>query len=674
MSVVGQVGAVTAVNLRTVPRRLGSSAVAVVGIAGVVVVLVAVLSVAEGFLAAMRGAGSPGRALVMRSGADSEMTSGMSGPEIEIIRTAPGLARTGPEAAASAELYVILDQPKRSTGTSANVPLRGIQPLTLQVRDDARIVQGRMLRFGTNEVVVGRAASRQFAGLDLGGQIRSGQNSWTVVGVFDTGGSVAETEIWCDARVLQGAYRRGNSYQSVLARLDSPDSFDRFKDWLTSNPQLNVSVRRESEYYAAQSRALTRLIRTIGFAIAGLMGIGAVFGAILTMYTAVASRTREIATLRALGFNSLAVLVSVIVESLALALIGGSLGGLAAYAGFNGYQTSTINFQTFSQVAFAFRVTPPLLVLGVGYALRHGTGRRPAACDSRGADAHLVRASRAVAVRSRPPAALPAHDAAPARRAAVGPPLKWAGGKRWLVPHLRPLWEPHRRRRLVEPFCGGLGMALGLNPPHALLNDANPHVINFYRWLQDGLTIPFAMENSSRCYYRLRARFNALLGADRERSAEAAALFYYLNRTGYNGLCRFNSRGFFNVPFGRYARIAYRTEFTEYIAKFERFDFATGDFASLALDPGDFVYADPPYDVPFRQYAKEGFDWRGQVRLAEWLAGHPGPVVLSNQRTDRVVALYTALGFHLKELAGPRHINCTGDRSPARELLATRNL
>jgi putative ABC transport system permease protein len=367
-----QIVAVTLLNLRTIPQRLGSSAVAVFGIAGVVVVLVAVLSIAEGFLAAMHSAGSPTRALIMRSGADSEMTSGLGGSETDIIKQAPGITRDGQRALASAELFVIIDLPKRSTGTYANVPLRGIEPSAMQVRDEVKVVEGRPLQFGTNEVIVGRAASRLFSGLDLGFELRSGQNTWKVVGIFTSGGSVAETEIWCDARTLQGAYRRGNSYQSVLVKMPSPPSFDELKNWLTSNPQVNVSVRREEEYYAAQSRALTTVIRTIGFAIAGLMGIGAIFGAILTMYTAVATRAREIATLRALGFNALAVVVSVLAESLGLAAIGGLCGGLAAYAAFNGYQTSTINFQTFSQVAFAFRVTPALLMLGLVYALVMG--------------------------------------------------------------------------------------------------------------------------------------------------------------------------------------------------------------------------------------------------------------------------------------------------------------
>lgn len=372
MSWLTQIGAVTLLNLRTIPQRLGSSTVAVVGIAGVVIVLVGVLSMAQGFFNAMRSAGSPDRALVMRSGADDEMTSGLSGEQTDIIKQAPGILRDGQRAIASAELFVIIDIPKKTTLTPANVPMRGIEPASVQVRNESKMVEGRMLKFGTNEVVVGRAASRQFDGLSVGAQVKSGQVTWTVVGIFESGGSVAETEIWCDARVLQGAYRRGNSYQSVLARLDTPESYDTFKNWLTSNPQANVSVRREVDYYTAQSITLTNLIRTVGFGIAALMGIGAVFAAILTMYTAVAARSREIATLRALGFNTWSVLISVLAESLGLALMGGVLGGAAAYAAFNGYQTSTLNFQTFSQVAFAFRVTPQLLVLGLVYALLMG--------------------------------------------------------------------------------------------------------------------------------------------------------------------------------------------------------------------------------------------------------------------------------------------------------------
>ena len=372
MGAIRQIVAVTLLNLRTIPQRLGSSAVGIVGIAGVVVVLVAVLSMAEGFEAVLRDAGSTGRAIVMRSGSTSEMSSGLLGSDVDVIKQAPGIQQDGRTSLTSAELFVIIDVPKKSTGTPANVPLRGIGPTSFAVHDQASIVNGRMLQFGTNEVVVGQAASRQFAGLNVGDDIRSGEVTWKVVGIFESDGSVAETEIWCDARTLQGAFRRGNSYQSVLARLESAQSFDTFKDWLTANPQVKVSVQRESEYYASQSQTLTTLIRTVGFAIAALMAIGAIFGAILTMYTAVATRAREIATLRALGFNAGAVLVSILAESLALAALGGLAGGAAAYLGFNGYQTSTMNFQTFSQVAFAFRVTPSLLALGLVWSLAMG--------------------------------------------------------------------------------------------------------------------------------------------------------------------------------------------------------------------------------------------------------------------------------------------------------------
>ena len=372
LRLIAQTIAVTSLSIRTIPQRLGSSVVAIVGIAGVVITFIAVLSIAEGFRAAMTAAGSPSRVLIMRSGADSEMTSGVSGVDVEVIKQAPGILRDGNRPIASAELFVIVDLNKRSTGTPANVPLRGIEPVAMQLRDEVKVVDGRMFRFGTNEAIVGRAANRQFSGVDLGSELKSGQLTLTVVGTFAAQGSVAETEIWCDSHLLQAAYRRGNSYQSVLAKLDSLASFDTLKNWLTTNPRLNVQVRRESEYYAAQSTTMTSLIRGVGYGIATLMGIGAVFGAILTMYTAVASRTREIATLRALGFNTTSVLVSVLAESLALAALGGLAGGMLAYLAFNGYQTSTMNFQTFSQVAFAFAVTPPLLIQGLSYALVMG--------------------------------------------------------------------------------------------------------------------------------------------------------------------------------------------------------------------------------------------------------------------------------------------------------------
>ncbi|HUD70647.1 MAG TPA: Dam family site-specific DNA-(adenine-N6)-methyltransferase [Dongiaceae bacterium] len=254
------------------------------------------------------------------------------------------------------------------------------------------------------------------------------------------------------------------------------------------------------------------------------------------------------------------------------------------------------------------------------------------------------------------------------------PPLKWAGGKRWQLPHILPIWSGQRDRRLVEPFCGGLAITLGLNPVRALLNDVNPHLVNFYRCLKRGLRTDLAMRNESGLFYRHRTKFNRLLADGEANTPEAAALFYYLNRTGYNGLCRFNRSGQFNVPFGRYKTIRYTADFTGYSLHLARWEFANLDFEKVVLERRDFVYADPPYDVEFTSYSKGGFGWPDQVRTAEWLAKHPGPVVLVNQATRRIVDLYSTLGYTLRYLTAPRRISCTGDRTPAREVLATRNL
>jgi DNA adenine methylase len=254
------------------------------------------------------------------------------------------------------------------------------------------------------------------------------------------------------------------------------------------------------------------------------------------------------------------------------------------------------------------------------------------------------------------------------------PPLKWAGGKRWQVPHLRAYWERNTSSRLVEPFCGGLAVTLGLLPHNALLNDVNSHLINFYGWLQRGLVITLPMSNSETRFYTHRKKFNRLLLDGRGDSAEAASLFYYLNRTGYNGLCRFNSNGGFNVPFGRYSKINYRRDFLEYKTTFANWDFTNTQFDEIPLRSDDFVYADPPYDVEFTTYSKGGFGWAEQERTATWLAKHTGPVVLSNQATKRVIDLYSSLGYMVNFLKGPRRISCNGDRTPAPEVLATRNL
>lgn len=254
------------------------------------------------------------------------------------------------------------------------------------------------------------------------------------------------------------------------------------------------------------------------------------------------------------------------------------------------------------------------------------------------------------------------------------PPLKWAGGKRWLVPHLSTLYEAHRHRRLVEPFAGGLAITLALQPKQALLNDINGHLINFYLWLKRGLVTPVLFRNQAESYYHYRERFNELIETGYADTDEAASLFYYLNRTGYNGLCRFNRQGFFNVPFGRHRTINYIQDFTPYSAALRGWTFENCGFENLKAEPTDFIYADPPYDVEFTQYAPDGFTWADQVRLANWLAKHEGPVVLSNQATPRIVRLYRKLGFRLRFLDAPRMINCTGDRTPAQEVLALKNI
>ena len=366
---ISQVGTVTWLGLRTIGQRLGSSLATIFGVMGVVGVLIVVLSIGEGFRRALVSTGSDDTALVLRSGSDSEMTSGLLREQTRIIAEAPGVLRGAQGPVASSELYVVVDVPKRSTGTDANVPLRGVQPAAFQVRDEVKIVEGRLFQPGRNEIVVGKSAAAEFAGLEVGNRKRWGGVEWTVVGIFEAGGGLAESEVWCDVGVLQPAYRRGSTFQAVYAKLESPEAFTGFKDNLTTDPRLDVKVIRESEYYEAQSRTLHGIITGLGVFIGLVMAIGATFGALNTMYSAVATRTREVATLRALGFGAGPVVVSILAEALFLALVGGALGAAVAYLGFNGFRTATMNWSSFSQVAFQFAVTPPLIALGTVFAL-----------------------------------------------------------------------------------------------------------------------------------------------------------------------------------------------------------------------------------------------------------------------------------------------------------------
>ncbi|HET6408088.1 MAG TPA: ABC transporter permease [Chthoniobacteraceae bacterium] len=362
---LSQIASVTWLGLRTIPQRKGASVSAAFGIAGVVIVFVGVLSIAAGFRSAVTSAGRTDVAIVLRDGAANELSSNLGREEARVIKDAPGVARENGSPVASAELFVIINIPKRSTGTDANVPFRGVEAAGPAVRGNIQIVQGRMFESGRNEVIAGLNAAREFAGLEVGNTIKLGRTEWHVVGLFSAGGGGGEAEMWTDTTVLQSAYQRRDSCQAVHAKLSSPDKFQDFKDALTSNPQVKVKVMRQDEFYEEQSSITTQFISILGTVIASMMALGALLGALNTMYNAVASRGREISTLRALGFGAAPVVCSVLLESMALALAGGIVGGLAAYLVFDGYSAATMNFQTWSQVAFAFAVTPMLLAQAI---------------------------------------------------------------------------------------------------------------------------------------------------------------------------------------------------------------------------------------------------------------------------------------------------------------------
>jgi len=366
---LNQVLAVTMLNLRNLPQRVGSSVVAVVGVAAVVLVFAAVLSMAKGFERTMIAAGSDDTAIIMRSGSTSELNSGFSNAQTLIIGEAPGVLKDGDTAVMSAELYVVVDVRKKSSNTDANVPFRGIQAGAFDVRKDVSLTEGRMFEPGRNEIIVGRSAQQEFAGLDTGSAIRFGQTEWDIVGTFEAGGSVSESELWTDVRVLQGAYRRGNSFQSVRVKLQSEASLEELEAALETDPRINPDVMTEKEYYSGQAAPLSQFIKLIGYPLTILMAIGAVFGALNSMYSSVSVRGKEIATLRALGFGPVSILFSTMIESTILALVGGVLGGAIAYLAFNGFQVSTLNGASFSQVVFDFAVTGDLLIDGLYAAL-----------------------------------------------------------------------------------------------------------------------------------------------------------------------------------------------------------------------------------------------------------------------------------------------------------------
>ena len=359
-------------NIRSLRVRWTSTVVAVLGITGTVGVFVAMLALARGFRATLVSSGSPQNAIIRRAGSTSEMESAVTTDQVHVIEDMPGVARKGSEPLVSPESVVVAAFPLKSTGTDANVQVRGVSPQVLDVRDQVKIVAGRFFRPGLDELVVGRNVNRTYSGFDLGSTVKFGGGTWTVVGVFDAGGSAFDSEVWADSEVVKQVYKRPlNVYQSVTARLTSADAYPAFKDAITSDPRVTLQVDREIEYYEKQSQTFTRLVTFLGVLVGGVMSVGAIIAALNTMYSAVAERAREIATMRAVGFGATSVVASFTFEALCIAFIGGLLGCIAVLP-LNGFTTGTMNWQTFSHLAFAFRVTPALLIGGVIFALAMG--------------------------------------------------------------------------------------------------------------------------------------------------------------------------------------------------------------------------------------------------------------------------------------------------------------
>jgi putative ABC transport system permease protein len=371
MAWLNQVVQITLVNLRTVPQRLGTSLVVVIGIAGVVGVLVSVLAMAEGFRHTLASTGRDSRVMMLRAGSDAELSSGVARDQAIVLASLPAIARDAAgRPLASAEIVVMVDLPRKGQTDPNNVPFRGVQPAAFGIRDELTLVEGRRFERGVREVIVGRKAAAQFAGLAVGSRIAFRDSDWTVVGIFAPGGDVPESEIWADAEVAMSAFRRGG-FQSVTATLADPSDagLTALKDSIARDRRLSISALREPEYYARQASVLSKLIDVLGYSVSVFMAIGATFGALNCMYSAIASRQVEIATLRAIGFGGMPVVVSVMIEALTLALAGGMVGGALAYVYCDGASLSTLNFNTFSQVAFDFRVTGALLAQGLLWAL-----------------------------------------------------------------------------------------------------------------------------------------------------------------------------------------------------------------------------------------------------------------------------------------------------------------
>jgi len=371
MSALKQIGAIGAMNLRSIPQRLGTSSVIVIGIAGVVAVLLSVMAMAVGIMQTISSTGRPDRAIIVRAGSNSELASSITRDAVLTISDAPGIKRgTDGKPLVSAETITLMDA-TTADNSWANVVVRGIGAATLQMRPEMKIIEGRMFRPAVNELIVGKKVPQQFPELRVGRSLKFANSEWQVVGMFASDGDQHESEVLGDSETVVSAVRRG-TYQPVSVLLESADRFDAFKTALTTNPTLSVDVKRESEYFKEQSGPIGRTLSIIAYVVGGIMAVGALFGALNTMYSAVSQRTREIATLRALGFGPGAVVISVFVEAVLLALIGAILGSLAAWVFFDGNVVSTSASGGISQLMFALTVTPGLVVLGIVWACAIG--------------------------------------------------------------------------------------------------------------------------------------------------------------------------------------------------------------------------------------------------------------------------------------------------------------
>ncbi|MEW5250863.1 ABC transporter permease [Microbulbifer sp. 2201CG32-9] len=367
---MSQIATVTVMNIRSLPQRLWMSLAMVLASAVVVAILLAFLAMAKGFEATLSGAGSDTIAVLTREGAAAEINSVVTREQVNLVADSPGIVQDAQGADISAELYVIVDGTKKSSGTDANIPLRGLDARGMAMRSNMELVEGRMFTPGTNEMIVGAGVLREFDGFAIGQEVRFGKNVWTVVGVFSTGGDIFESELWADARMIQSHYNRGSSYQVIRARLEQPGDLAPLQETIDQEPRLNLELKTEAEYFSEQGKQL-QYMAIFGRVISSIMALGALAGALNTMYTSVASRAKEIATLRALGFGNFSAFCGTIAEALVLAAAGGLLGSLAAFAFFDGLNTSTLG-GSFTQVVFSFEMSPDLFVQGAVLALLIG--------------------------------------------------------------------------------------------------------------------------------------------------------------------------------------------------------------------------------------------------------------------------------------------------------------